>query len=99
MKYSKPPFSFEQHIALWQSRGLSVPDTAEAIHHLKHIGYYRLCGYTLPFQIKNDNTKPPHTFKLGASFKDILNLYFFDRELRLLVMDAIERIEVSLRTN
>lgn len=34
----------------------------------------------------------------GTTFDDVLNLYTFDRELRLLLMDAIERIEVSLRT-
>ncbi|MEG9533976.1 Abi family protein [Mannheimia indoligenes] len=28
----------------------------------------------------------------------MLNLYIFDRELRLIVLDAIERIEVSIRT-
>ena len=99
MKYSKPPFSPEQHVALWQSRGLSVPDPAEATHHLKTIGYYRLSGYSLPLQIRNDLTKPPHTFKPGTTFKDILRLYLFDRELRLLVMDAVERIEVAFRAS
>ena len=99
MKYSKPFLSPDQHVALWQSRGLHVPDKAEVVHHLKNIGYYRLSGYSLPFQVKNDPAKPPHTFKPGANFKDILNLYFFDRDLRLLVMDAIERIEVAFRTS
>ncbi|MEI8641428.1 Abi family protein [Pseudoalteromonas sp. Hal099] len=39
-----------------------------------------------------------HTFKSGTTFEQVLNLYSFDRELRLLLLDAIERIEVSLRT-
>ena len=39
-----------------------------------------------------------HTFKDNVSFENIIELYIFDRELRLLIMDAIERIEVSIRT-
>ena len=39
-----------------------------------------------------------HQFQENICFEDIKNLYVFDRELRLLVLDAIERIEVSLRT-
>lgn len=37
-------------------------------------------------------------FLPDTSWDDIYNLYKFDRKLRLLVFDAIERIEVSLRT-
>ncbi len=36
-------------------------------------------------------------FKDGVQFDDILALYVFDKRLRLLLLDAIERIEVSLR--
>lgn len=39
-----------------------------------------------------------HTFKPSASIDVVLELYFFDREFRLWVMDAIERFEVSLRS-
>lgn len=38
-------------------------------------------------------------FKEGASFKDVIALYVFDKKLRLLVMDAIERIEIALRVD
>ncbi len=33
----------------------------------------------------------------GTSFDDVLDLYVFDRSLRLLVMDALERVEVAVR--
>lgn len=39
-----------------------------------------------------------HTFNKGANFEHALDLYVFDRKLRLLLLYAIERIEVSLRT-
>jgi len=38
-------------------------------------------------------------FKVGASFKNAVDLYVFDKKLRLLVLDAIERIEIALRVD
>jgi abortive infection bacteriophage resistance protein len=94
MEFTKPPKTFEEQVNLLIQRGMAIPDRAEAIHYLGHLNYYRLGAYWLPFE--QDHTQ--HTFKPGTSFLDVLNLYVFDRELRLLVMDAIERIEVSIRT-
>lgn len=38
-------------------------------------------------------------FKPGASFQDAVALYVFDKRLRLLVLDALERIEVAFRVD
>lgn len=75
---------------------MAVPDHALAAHYLCHISYYRLRAYWLPFE----DTAPAdgeHKFKAGTCFDDVIALYVFDRRLRLLIMDAIERVEVSLR--
>ncbi len=93
MKYTKPPLSIAQQVELLKSRGMQIPDPAQAEHYLYHLNYYRLSGYMLPFQIGVE-----HQFQEGTTFGQILNLYLFDRKLRLLLMDAIERIEVSVRT-
>lgn len=95
MKFQKPPISVLQQVAKLQSRGLQVDNPAEAEHYLRFIGYYRLSAYALPLQLHQNPTKP---FKPGVSFQDILNIYRFDRELRLLTMDAIERVEVAIRS-
>lgn len=71
-----------------------VDDDDLAIHYLGHLNYYRLGAYWLPFEQDHAN----HKFQPGTHFDDALNLYIFDRELRLWLMDAIERVEVSLRT-
>lgn len=42
-------------------------------------------------------TLPLDAFKQGASFQNVLDLYVFDKTLRILVLDAIERIEIALR--
>jgi abortive infection bacteriophage resistance protein len=38
-------------------------------------------------------------FQPGATFENAINLYIFDKKLRLLVMDALERIEIALRVD
>lgn len=94
MKFTKPATRFAEQIAKLKARGMSIPDEARAEHYLGHLNYYRLTGYWLPFESDHKT----HTFKPGTTFDDVLSLYVFDRELRLLVLDAIERVEVSVRT-
>lgn len=94
MQFSKDSLTFEQQIERLIERGLHVEDKASATAYLSHINYYRLGTYWWSFIDDHE----AHTFKAGATFNQVLNLYVFDRELRLLVLDAIERIEVSLRT-
>lgn len=38
-------------------------------------------------------------FEAGSRFQDVLDLYVYDKRLRLLVLDAIERIEIALRVD
>lgn len=94
MKFSKSPKSFDEQIDLLIARGMEITDPAQAVHYLAHINYYRLEAYWLPFEI----SRSPHQFKEGTTFDAVLNHYLFDRELRLHLLDAIERLEVSFRT-
>jgi abortive infection bacteriophage resistance protein len=94
--YSKPALSPPDLLAHVQRRGLSVPDPVAALHALEHIGYYRLLIYMRPYQTL-DPVTGVQRFMPGTAFEDVLDLYNFDRELRLLSLDAIERIEVALR--
>ncbi len=96
--FNKPPLTVDQQITLLESRKLIFLDKSLARHYLQFISYYRLSGYAFNFERKNDNGKRNHQFSNGTTFEDILNLYNFDRHLRLLVMDAIEKIEVAVRT-
>lgn len=93
MKFTKPALSITDQIKLLESRGMEIPDKAKAEHYLLHISYYRLRAYWLPFE----QGTPDHRFKNGTSIDEAIELYVFDRRLRLHVMDAIERIEISLR--
>ena len=62
---------------------------------MQHISYYRLRAYWLTCE--TPAAAGDHAFRPGTRFEDVLALYVFDRQLRLLVMDAIERVEVALR--
>jgi abortive infection bacteriophage resistance protein len=92
--FSKIPTTFEEQIKQLQARGLKIVDDDNAIHFLSNISYYRLAGYWWPMQSDKEN----HIFKPNSTFRDLISLYNFDRELRLLLFDVIERIEISLRT-
>ena len=92
--FDKPATSISEQIALLQERGLSIRNNEIAEHYLLHVGYYRLAGYWQIFQ--KDRTK--HIFVEKATIEHIIDLYNFDCELRLLLLDAIESIEVSFRS-
>ena len=98
VQFTKQAKSNQEHLQAWQDRGLIIPNLARADRYLSFIGYYRLSAYTIPFQqIVTTPSTVLHQFKANTTFDDVLNLYIFDRELRLLIMDAIERIEVAIR--
>lgn len=92
--FTKPATTYAEQVSLLQERGMLIDDPVEAEFYLRHLNYYRLGAYWLPFEA--DHAR--HRFRPGTRFSEVLNLYLFDRELRLLVLDAIERLEVSVRT-
>ena len=91
--YTKPALDLAQQLDQLKRRGMQVADEPAALHYLQHLNYYRLGAYWLPFEADHAT----HRFQPGTTFDAVLNLYVFDRELRLLVLDAIERVEVSVR--
>lgn len=97
MKYAKPALTVEQQVEQLARRGMTVRDRERACHLLHNINYYRLRAYWLPDEVPSA-CPGDHAFREGTDFDEIVDLYSFDRKLRLLVMDAIERVEVSLRT-
>lgn len=95
MNFSKLPVSIQEQIILLKDRGLTFNDEVKAAHYLSNISYYRLRAYTYPFQ---DNQSPQHPFVMPVTFEEVIDLYVFDRKLRLLVFDGLEKIEIALRT-
>jgi abortive infection bacteriophage resistance protein len=101
--YTKTHLDVSGQLSLLQSRGMIVSDPAKASSYLERIGYYRLSGYWYPFrQVRLTPGQPPgyvalDDFRPGTEFSKVIDLYVFDKRLRLLFLDAIERLEVGLR--
>ena len=84
---------------------MDVGDHARAESYLGQLGYYRLSGYWYPARqtsVGADAAGDPipvvgDQFRPGTTFQRAVDLYVFDKRLRLLMLDALERIEVSVR--
>jgi abortive infection bacteriophage resistance protein len=92
--FNKLAFTIEAQVNQLKERGLLIKDEDNAEHYLSHISYYRLGEYWHSMQADKEN----HIFKPNSRFPDVIALYNFDRELRILLFDIIEKIEISLRT-
>ncbi len=95
--YKKSPLTFAQQLQQLKNRGLIIDDDSRTLSHLRTIGYYRLSAYWHPLRKKTRDGTITDDFEEGSQFDEVISLYEFDRRLRLLVMDAIERIEVCAR--
>ena len=95
MNYCKSPLSISDQIVILKRRGLIISDEKFAEDILMNISYYRLRAYTYPYQ---DNANPDHPFIKNVTLENIIEIYSFDRKLRALLFDAIEKIEISIRT-
>lgn len=96
--YPKPPLTFEQQLALLKKRGMVFDDEASALSYLSSINYYRLSSYWFLFRVRDGQGHLTHQFAKGTHFDEVVHLYEFDRQLRSLVLDGLERIEVAVRT-
>ncbi|MBW2647897.1 MAG: Abi family protein [Deltaproteobacteria bacterium] len=90
----KPTRTIAEQLQLLKDRGMLFRDEDKALSQLQNISYYRLKGYWWDMQIDRIN----HTFNDNTYFEDVVERYNFDRQLRLILFDAIERIEIALRT-
>lgn len=104
----KPHQSYCQLVGILSERGMIIPDPERAERKLAQIGYYRLSGFWYPCR-EFDKSKPgkmdcngkplrADNFQANINFNDIIKLYLFDKKLRLLMLDAIERVEIYVRS-
>ena len=95
--------SYTDQLQILKDRGLLVGDDASAVIDLERIGYYCLSGYWYPF--RRLKAQPAglsfreDDFIAGSKFEDAVALYVFDKNLRLLALDALERVERAIRVD
>jgi abortive infection bacteriophage resistance protein len=103
-QYTKPHLSFHDQLQLLRQRGLLISDDQAAEAALSSIGYYRLAAYLYTFR-----QLLPHpdlygsgradSFQPGYSIDHSLALWDFDRRLRSVTLQAMELLEVAVRTS
>lgn len=84
--FTKTFYSPQQHIVLLKNRGLLIADEEKAAGYIYNIGYFRLSAYFYPLL---KFPKEQHLYKPGATFVQALNMYRFDRKLRLLLFNDL----------
>lgn len=102
--YTKPHLTVDEQVELLRSRRLVIDDRQAAARWLRMVGYYRLSGYWYPYRQLRPGSehsagqpiREDH-FVDGTTFEQITDLYEFDRRLKLLALEAVERIEISMR--
>ena len=96
MQYAKSWLSLEQQADLLiEEKGMTA-DRAFLLERLREIGYYRLSAYWFPYKITAADG--PSRFRPGTDFSHIWRTYQFDRELRLVMFDAVGHVEIFTRS-
>lgn len=70
-------------------------DESKAESYLMNIGYHRLSAYIFPFY---KIPKSDWILKDGTTFEQVITLYRFDKKLRIVLFNEIEKIEVAIRS-
>lgn len=97
---TKQATTVDEQLDLLKSRGLTVINEDKAREILTDIGYYRLGFYLFPFEKTYPSlSNRTHKYIDGATFEDAVNLYYFDFDLRLMLMRYLIRIEIAFRTS
>lgn len=104
-EYTKNWLSLDQQVERLIDRGLAVEDRERGLDLLQSIGYYRLTGYLYPFLESEEytddedrtRTRVLNRYVPGTALHHAASTIDFDRRLRMLVMEGVERIEVAVR--
>lgn len=86
------PLTIEQQIANLKSRGM-ILDVDYTRNILRKISYSRLKGFWWDMI-----DAPTNLFRANSQFKLVVERYDFDKNLRVILFNAIETIEIALRT-
>ncbi len=102
--FEKPFLSTSEKIALLKKRGLCFTEEEEEEEEgfianiLETVGYYRLSGY-FHFYYRDDlDDSTQHIFRQNTRFKDVYTIYQLDEQVRQILLDALFKIEISLKT-
>lgn len=91
MKYSKEHKTFKTQIEILKERGVIISDEEEFSTFLSNVNYYKFKNYLKYFEIGKDLYK-------NCNVEEVIDLYYFDRELRNITLLYLEKIEIAIKT-
>lgn len=105
MEYAKPWLSVDDQIDRLEAHGIHIEDHNRAAKVLQPVGHYRFTGYLYPFRRSEQYTDTEGArvsecsvnTSLAERMKHADQSIDFNRQLRMLVMEGVERIEVAVR--
>lgn len=83
--------TINEQLNILKSRGLTIDDESKAADFLTRNNYYRISGYSLT--LRNHDI-----FYKTATFQNIIDVYYFDHELRHILLKYLELIEVQFKS-
>lgn len=95
--YNKIPASINEQLEILKSRNMIIDDSNFARKFLAENYFHRFLSYSVPFFCHVDNGYSK-SYRSQTKFSDVVRIYEFDSHLRLLILDAIEKIEISIKT-
>ncbi len=97
--YDKHATTVDQQMELLLGRGMACADQDRMRAFLTTVGYYRLSAYWLPLEVlPAAGQTRSKVFGPEVGFEQVIDIYIFDRKLRLAMMEGIERIEIAVRS-
>lgn len=94
--YSKPHAAPAAWVTHLQARGLLVPNPAQAAREIELVGYERLRIY---FIARRQTHQPHKPFRPNTHYRDILQIYACDREIRSVCFEACGDFEIAFRNS
>ncbi|HGF7119756.1 Abi family protein [Enterococcus faecium] len=88
--------SYEEQLELFAARGMKVKE--HDVKKLEHVNYYRLKEFARPLSKTRKENGVVVVDYTGISFKEVLTRYYQDKNLRINLLHAIEKVEISLKT-
>lgn len=91
--------TLDEQINRLQERGMTISNCEKAREILLDIGYYRLGFYWFNFEKSYpEKINRTHYFIAGTRFEQVVDLYYFDQDLRNTLAPYLYRIEINFRT-
>lgn len=91
--YKSIHLSYEEQLDKFLERGMQIKDREYCIKKIENINYYKLKEFAIPYSKKiGENLTYENVF-----LEQIIKRFYLDKNLRIHLLHAIEKIEISLK--